>query len=144
MAETYAEKIDRIFNAVSKDNVDVVDEFYDSNVRFIDPLGEHQGIESVKAYYANLYRAVQEIRFEFHRHATEGQKVSSEWTMYLRASGLNGGDEIQLDGVSFFEFDEASGKVSYHRDYFDMGAFVYEQVPVLRSIIRFVKAKLKG
>jgi hypothetical protein len=31
-----------------------------------------------------------------------------------------------------------------HRDYFDMGEFVYERIPVLRSIIDYIKSRLAG
>jgi len=32
--------------------------------------------------------------------------------------------------------------VIYHRDYFDMGAFVYENIPVLGSVVRYTKKRL--
>ena len=136
-------KIDQIFNDFNKDSLQLLDDFYDPNVRFVDPLGEHQGLDSVRAYYENLYQNVQSIRFDFHDHIVQGQKVSSTWTMYLKASGLNGGEEVVLPGVSVFEFS-AENKVVYHRDYFDMGAFVYENVPILRSVIQFIKNRLKS
>jgi len=34
------------------------------------------------------------------------------------------------------------GRVNDHRDYFDMGEFIYERVPVLGRIIRAIKNRL--
>ncbi|WHI49643.1 hypothetical protein P3339_14310 [Microbulbifer sp. MLAF003] len=35
-----------------------------------------------------------------------------------------------------------SDKVFYHEDFYDMGAMVYEQVPLLGSLIRKIKSRL--
>ena len=64
------------------------------------------------------------------------------WTMTLTAEGLNGGEPVSVIGISHLTFDEKTDLVIYHRDYFDMGAFIYEQVPVLGSIVRMIKRKL--
>ena len=39
------------------------------------------------------------------------------------------------------EFDEA-GKVCQHRDYFDLGAMLYEQLPLLGPVVRTIKMRL--
>jgi hypothetical protein len=65
------------------------------------------------------------------------------WKMYLKASGLKGGEEIILNGGSLIKFND-KGLVSYHRDYFDMGEFIYEHIPGLSWIISIVKNRLKA
>ena len=62
--------------------------------------------------------------------------------MELRAKGLKGGERVLLDGTSHIRYGGESGKVIYHRDYFDMGAFVYENIPVLGPIVRYTKKRL--
>jgi len=32
--------------------------------------------------------------------------------------------------------------VTYHRDYFDLGALIYERVPVLGGLIRGIKGRM--
>ncbi len=64
--------------------------------------------------------------------------------MYLKAPSLNSGREITVDGVSLITFRGAEGKVISHRDYFDMGEFIYERVPILSSVIGFIKNKMSG
>lgn len=141
---SHSQNVEKVFNQLNASTMNILDEFYDKDVVFIDPLGEHQGLESVRSYYENLYKNVQEIRFDFSRHVESQDSLSSEWTMLLRASGLNGGDEVVVDGISVFKFDPLTRKVIYHRDYFDMGEFIYENVPVLGSVIRFIKSKMKS
>lgn len=130
-----------LFNRFDKDNLHLADKFYAENVVFEDPLGRIEGLSGLKAYYANLYDNVQEIRFEFHHVVEQGNQQVAMWTMYMRAKGLNRGREVQLIGNSHVIYKD--GKAIYHRDYFDMGDFIYEYIPGLNRVIRFVKARLK-
>lgn len=139
----YPEKIEKIFNGLNKDTMHLVDEFYSAQARFEDPIGSHNGVDSIRNYYANLYQNVQSIRFDFSKHICQGNDCASTWVMHLQAEGLNGGKPIAVIGNSVFQFDE-TGKVIYHRDYFDMGEFIYEHIPVLKNIIGYIKSRLKG
>ena len=55
---------------------------------------------------------------------------------------VGGGEPIILDGVSVFKYEE--GKAVYQRDYFDLGAMIYEKVPVLGSVVRWIKKRAHG
>jgi hypothetical protein len=55
---------------------------------------------------------------------------------------LNGGEPIAIEGNSIIKFGGPEDKVVYHRDYFDVGAMVYEHIPVLGWGVRTVKEKL--
>jgi hypothetical protein len=57
--------------------------------------------------------------------------------MYLRHKRINGRREIQVEGISHLYID--CGKVNYHRDYFDAGQMLYENLPLLGGIIRKIK-----
>ena len=141
--QSQVNKIEKVFNELRADNLKILDNFYDKNIHFLDPLGEHKGIDAVKSYYHRLYKNVQSIRFDFTQTVSQGNHHVVVWIMYLKAPALNSGKEITLHGNSMIKFNE-SNKVHYHRDYFDMGEFVYEGVPVLGSIIRMIKNKMKG
>lgn len=134
------ERIVEFFERLDKDHMDLVDDFYAEDCRFEDPLGEIDGRAKLRAYYAGLYGNVQEISFVFDDIVEEGDLCAAPWTMKLRAK-LGGGKLIEVPGISRIRFD-ASGKASFHQDYFDLGAFVYENVPILASMVRFVKRKM--
>jgi hypothetical protein len=44
-----------------------------------------------------------------------------------------------LEGISHLRFGE---KIDYHRDYFDLGQMVYEQIPLVGRIIKTIKKRL--
>ncbi|MBS1986069.1 MAG: nuclear transport factor 2 family protein [Bdellovibrionales bacterium] len=134
--------VQQFFNALDKDHLNLVDEFYAPDVEFRDPIGALHGSAAVKKYYANMYRNVQSVRFDFSSDVAQGTEHVVAWTMTLVASSLNGGQPVVVDGVSHIRYDARGEKVVYHRDYFDMGAFIYEHIPVLGFAVRKIREKM--
>jgi hypothetical protein len=62
--------------------------------------------------------------------------------MTLETSKLNGGKPFSVEGNSVIVFGGPEGKAIYHRDYFDMGEFVYERIPVLGALVRYIKEQM--
>jgi hypothetical protein len=137
------EMIKTVFTTLRADNIQILDAFYAPDTKFIDPLGTHSGIKSVKSYYKNLYENVKSINFKYNDIVSSGNTHVLVWTMTLEANGLNGGKPISLEGNSHIKFNEEN-LVIYHRDYFDMGEFIYEHVPLLGWTIKQVKNRLRG
>ena len=135
-------RIVEFFDRLTKDTMHLVDDFYAADCTFVDPLGELRGCDALRDYYSRLYADVEEIAFEFEPIVGSGKSFAAPWTMKLRAK-LGGGKLIEVPGISRIRFD-ADGKAEFHQDYFDLGAFVYENVPVLRSLVGFVKRRLSG
>lgn len=57
--------------------------------------------------------------------------------MHLRHKRIKRGREIMVDGISHLRVRD--GKVCFHRDYFDAGQLLYENLPLVGRIIRFIK-----
>lgn len=136
------EKIQFFFDKLSKDNMSLVEEFYHPQVDFTDPVGHIKGSEKIKAYYGNMYQNVKSINFKFNNFYEAGDTVVAIWTMTLETEQLNGGSPFSVDGNSVIKFDD-SGKAIYHRDYFDMGAFIYERLPVVGFVIKKIRKRLE-
>lgn len=135
-------EIESLFNNFNSETLHLADDFYDPDVVFQDPIVQLRGLDSLKAYYADMYENVTSIRFDFSDGMVKNEEAVVFWTMEVRAKGLKRGEPVFLEGVSHIKFGGESGKAIYHRDYFDMGAFVYENVPVLGSIVRYTKKRL--
>jgi hypothetical protein len=139
--ENLKTKIKEAFNAFNPSNMGVLDSFYADNVQFVDPVVKLDGLFKLKKYYSHVYKNVISIQFDFHKIENEGESYFAEWTMNLAVRGLNGGKAYSVEGLSALRFDP-QGKVSYHRDYVDLGAMVYEKLPVLGPAIRLIKKQL--
>lgn len=47
------------------------------------------------------------------------------------------GKTVEVEGISHLRI--LDGRVRYHRDYFDAGQLLYENLPVVGGVIRWVK-----
>ncbi len=135
-------KVTNFFDNLSVDTVEIVDEFYHPDAQFIDPLVNLHGSEKIKSYYKNIYQPVESIEFEFTDFICEDHKVAAFWTMRLQAPKLNKGKPFNVPGISQLHFDTTSDLVIFHRDYYDLGEFIYERIPVLSLLIKLIKARL--
>ena len=94
----------------------------------------------MRRYFADLYSNVSELNFDFHGFDTvaEGEGYL-RWTMRFRHPRLAGGQVIEVPGCSHLLWHD---KVYRHRDYFDAGALLYEHVPLLGRVIRWLKRRM--
>lgn len=119
----------------------LIDEFYHQDVEFHDPVGTIKGSHQLKSYYKNMYKNAKSVSFNFSNFIESEDTVIGIWKMTLVTDKLNGGAPVTVDGNSVIKFKE--GKAYYHRDYFDMGAFVYENIPVIGFMVKKIKDRFK-
>ena len=89
-----------------------------------------------------MYKNVKSIRFDFDHFVESPTEVVGIWKMTLETDKLNSGKPIVVEGNSVIRFG-SNGKAIYHRDYFDMGAFVYENIPGLGFVVKKIKDRFK-
>jgi limonene-1,2-epoxide hydrolase len=143
MASNLSKSVE-FFQKLDKNHMDLVDQFYDKNVVFQDPVHQLHGAAAVRAYYEGLYKNVNEIHFEYGKELEAKDTVVLSWRMHLKTPAIESGKELTVDGTSVITFGGPEGKAITHRDYFDMGEFVYERVPILKSLIRYIKGRMAG
>lgn len=142
-APDHAETIRRFFNELTSENMHLVDQFYAQDVVFADPVGSISGRPALRGYYAHMYKPVTQISFDFPHIQVQGDEAFATWKMTFSSKKLKRGQLLTVDGVSHIRFN-ADGLVNYHRDYFDMGAMVYDHVPLVGCVIRYIKKRLNN
>ncbi|WP_445158557.1 nuclear transport factor 2 family protein [Halomonas sp. E14] len=130
------------FNKLDKNCTEILCELYTDDVIFQDPLHRIEGLESLEKYFKALYENVTGCRFEFHQQALQGEAAFVSWTMHLSHRRLASGRQISLEGCSVLCFPaHAEGRASRHRDHFDLGALLYENLPLLGPLVKGVKRR---
>ena len=137
---TRKEKVVWYFNQLSVQSLHILPDFYAREVVFEDPINRLQGIDALTAYYAKVYREVVEIRFDFSDLVEEGDNLMASWVMVARLHSQGNRQPIRLAGISHLRFSQ--DRVIFHRDSYDLGSMVYERVPMLGLVIRWIKSKL--
>lgn len=130
------------FNSLGPGRLAVLDELYSPDVVFEDPIHRIEGLEPLREYFARMYEGVAECRFVFEPPIVEGDRASLAWTMELRHRRFRPKETLRLPGCSRIRFESGGERAEYHRDYFDLGAMLYERVPALGAIVKRIKRNL--
>lgn len=140
-SETRSERIRTTFDEVRVDTLHLLDDLYAEEMVFEDPLGRMEGLDEFRLYMEAMYQYVEDIEWEYTDEVVQGDTHVLFWTMTLQTKRLNKGKPFTVDGTSRLVFGE-NNKVIFHRDYFDMGTYIYERAPVVRWFVNFVKRRL--
>lgn len=128
-----------LFNQLNATNLERLAELYSEQAEFIDPLHHLAGLAAISDYFAALYANVDECSFELQGHSGQPGDEVIFWRMGLRHRRLGGGRLILVEGCSHLKYGQ---RIDYHRDYFDLGAMLYEQLPLVGTVIRAIKKRV--
>ncbi|NTS76472.1 nuclear transport factor 2 family protein [Catenovulum sp. SM1970] len=125
------------YQALNKDNLARLTDIYHDEIEFEDPLHKVVGLTDLNQYFANLYENVTDIHFDIHHYIAQDNQAAIYWTMVYSHPKLNSGQDIQVEGHSLLTI--VGDRVIRHRDYVDMGAMLYEHIPLLGWGVKAIK-----
>lgn len=114
---------------------------YHPHVVFIDPVSHYDGVDALERYFSQLLKKVNYCRFEIQPPLLQGDEASLFWQMEFSHPSLKKGQAMFLHGASHVRLSD--NRIIYQRDYYDLGAMLYEHLPVLGGAVRAVKGRLK-
>jgi hypothetical protein len=112
---------------------------YHADIEFQDPVHKVSGLADLQAYFERSMQQVTRCRFDIEQLSEIDGEAYVRWNMQLVHPQLNGGKPVTVPGVSHLRFAEL---IHHHRDYFDLGVMLYEQLPLLGRVIRAIKRRL--
>ena len=129
-----------LYQCLNKDNLCRLSEVYSDDIEFVDSAHSLKGIQALTYYFDGLYGSLNDCQFDIQHIQSDGEgRAFLTWKMTYSHPKLAGGENIVVDGATDLKFDE---KITYHRDYVDMGQMVYEHLPVVGWIIRKIKQRM--
>lgn len=134
------ERFENFYRNLGESDVGALDELYAEEVVFVDPVSEHRGLAPLEAYFRNLMQSCRSCSFDMTVHRVDAGEIFVTWVMHFEHPQLGGGKPIDVDGVSKLRIE--GDKIVEQRDYYDMGAMVYENVPVLGFVVAGLRRRL--
>ena len=128
-----------IYQKLSTDNLHLLADIYHQDIVFIDPMHQLVGFEQLKNYFNGLYQRLSHCEFKIEQVISQGSEAAIYWQMNYQHPHLNSGEMVSVQGSSHIK--GAGDKVIYHRDYVDLGAMLYEQLPILGRVIHWLKIR---
>lgn len=112
---------------------------YAENVVFKDPVHKIDGLEALETYFARICRNVDDCQFTFEHESVSDKTAFFQWVMEFSHPRLRGGEKISIRGCSLLQFDT---KVYFHEDFYDLGAMLYEHIPLVGRLVLWLKTRL--
>lgn len=126
------------FQVLHEADLSQLREFYSDGIVFKDPVHEIRGLVELEDYFTSMCADLSDCRFEYLDELVNGSSAYVKWIMHFKHPKL-GNRLISVRGVSHLQF---SDKIDFHEDFYDMGAMLYEQLPLLGNVTRWLKLRL--
>ena len=135
-------RIVALFNQLGPADVARMGEFYRADARFKDPFNEVQGVPAIQAVFRHMYTALDEPRFVVKDVVVQGRQCFLSWDFLFHMKRFD--RRLQtVRGATHLVFD-ASGLISQHRDYWDAAEELYEKLPALGALMRWLKQRVNA
>ena len=128
------------FENLSPADVATIGQFYAPQARFKDPFNEVVGVPAIQGIFAHMFEALEQPRFVVTGRVVQGQQCFLTWDFLFAFKDFHRGVTRAGRGGSHLVLGE-QGQVTLHRDYWDAAEELYEKLPGLRVLMRWLKKR---
>ena len=133
-------KLKHYYETFDQASFDLLSEIYAEDLVFTDPLHKINGVAALKKYFNDTCSNLTYCKFIFTDEIVGEHSACLIWRMEYCHDSLKNNARLSLVGNSIVQFSD--GKVTSQEDFYDMGAMVYEHIPILGSAIRIIKTRI--
>ena len=138
--EAAVTRVIAFFENLSPADVATIGRFYAPQARFKDPFNEVVGVPAIQGIFAHMFEALEQPRFVVTGRVVQGQQCFLTWDFLFAFKDFHKGVTQTVRGASHLVLDE-QGLVSLHRDYWDAAEELYEKLPVVGALMRWLKKR---
>jgi len=139
-AEQAVARLVEFFETLTPQSVANLHLHYDPQARFKDPFNDVVGLPAMHAIFAHMFETLVRPRFIVTNQVVQGQQCFLTWEFRFVHPRMHAGDEQVIFGASHVVMS-AQGLVTLHRDYWDAAEELYEKLPLIGSLMRWLKKK---
>jgi hypothetical protein len=135
------EHFKQLYKTFSSETTTQLSELYNSGIVFKDPIHQLNGISALTDYFANFCNPDTCYQFEFINQIVSDDQAFFQWQMNYSHPQLKSGKQLSLNGATLIKFNS---QIIYHEDFYDMGAMIYQHLPVLGWAVKKINARIVG
>ncbi len=139
-------RIVALYETLSPATLPQLASIYTEDCTFKDPFNEVQGVPAIRRIFEHMYTTLDQPRFVVHERVAQGEQCFLTWDFIFRLkSGKRPkrakSEEIVVRGSSHLRL-AADGRICMHRDYWDVAEELYEKLPVLGALMRWLRRRM--
>ena len=129
------------FENLAPDNLQDIGMYYTQDTYFRDPFNEFRTCAELEAVFADMFHRLNNPKFTVTEIIAQDNQCVLIWDFDFAIKSYKPNQPKRIHGSSHIRF-AADGRANYHRDYWDAAGELYEQLPVVGSMMRWLKKRM--
>lgn len=135
-----AARIIAFFETLSPGKLSELSAVYTPDAAFKDPFNDVRGVAAIARIFSHMYTALDRPRFVVTGTVTQGNQCFLTWDFEFYFRRFDTTRLQTVRGASHLQLTDA-GLIAQHRDYWDAAEELYEKLPVVGSLMRWLKKR---
>jgi ketosteroid isomerase-like protein len=112
---------------------------YCDDARFKDPFNDVRGQAAIGRVFEHMFASLEAPRFRVTEAIVQGDRCFLTWDFRFHMKRFDRGEQ-RIHGGSHLRFGP-DGRIVLHRDYWDAAEELYEKLPLLGGLMRWLKRR---
>ncbi len=134
------QRLVHFFEQLQPNDLRRLPELYAQDARFKDPFNEVQGLAAIERIFAHMFESLDSPHFIVTERIVQGQQCFLVWDFRFRFKRFDTTHWQTVRGGTHLVFNDL-GLVTLHRDYWDAAEELYEKLPVVGGLMRWLKRR---
>jgi ketosteroid isomerase-like protein len=135
-------KIVTLFEGLAPADLPRLPEIYTPDARFKDPFNEVQGVAAITRIFEHMFKALEAPRFVIRDAIVQGDQCFLSWDFVFRMKRFSNAEQV-IRGATHLRL-AADGRIAEHRDYWDAAEELYEKLPAVGALMRWLKRRVNA
>jgi hypothetical protein len=128
------------FEQLRPETLDHLGTIYQDGARFKDPFNEVRGLAPIRRIFGHMFETLDAPRFIVKDIAVEADSCWLGWDFVFHNRRM--GEQRQcIRGATLLRLG-ADGRITDHRDYWDAAEELYEKLPLIGSLMRWLRRRI--
>ena len=134
------ERLVQFFEQLQPQDLQRLPQIYAPEARFKDPFNEVQGLAEIERIFVHMFEALDSPHFIVTERIVQNHRCFLVWDFRFRFKRFDTQNWQTVRGGTHLIFDDA-GLVTLHRDYWDAAEELYEKLPLVGGLMRWLKRR---
>ncbi len=142
MQQDAIDRFVRYFEQLQPADIARLDQHYAADARFKDPFNDVRGVPAIAQIFQHMFDSLEQPRFVVTQQLQQGSDVFLRWDFTFRFRNFQRDQLQRIEGATHLKLDGA-GLVTLHRDYWDAAEELYEKLPLVGGLMRWLKRRVQ-
>lgn len=133
------QRIVALFEGLSPADLPRLATIYTEDAQFKDPFNQVVGVAAIQRIFEHMFVSLDGPHFVIRDAIVQGNQCFLSWDFVFRMKRFSREEQV-IRGGSHLRL-AADGRIRDHRDYWDVAEELYEKLPVLGALMRWLKRR---